>query len=169
MDGIEHYKSTKDFDNYINILEENGIVDARTKLENMYILDYLIINDDRHLNNFGIVRDVNTLKWLDVAPIFDSGKALNISMFEDEITNDNGKLFYEEKNFDELIKIVNNPKRIDIEKLNGIDKDFENLLREYKNIAHISDKKISRLCSELNRRIEKYKEIIKKCNYVAKK
>ena len=31
----------------------------RLKLENMFILDYLILNEDRHLNNFGIIRDVN--------------------------------------------------------------------------------------------------------------
>lgn len=35
--------------------------DARAKIENMYILDFLIMNEDRHLNNFGIIRDVNTL------------------------------------------------------------------------------------------------------------
>ena len=48
----------KDYEEYINILEEHGISDARIKMENMYIIDYLIMNEDRHLNNFGIIRDV---------------------------------------------------------------------------------------------------------------
>ena len=49
----------------------------------MILLDYLIMNVDRHLNNLGIIRDVNTLRWLRVAPIFDSGEAMNIDMLDD--------------------------------------------------------------------------------------
>lgn len=67
-----------DYDSYIHKLESKGIEDARIKMENMFILDYLMLNEDRHLNNFGIIRNVNTLKWMDVAPIFDSGQSLNI-------------------------------------------------------------------------------------------
>ena len=68
----------KAYEEYIKILEYNDIQDAREKLENMFILDYLILNEDRHLNNFGIIRDVNTLKWLNVSPIFDNGQSFNI-------------------------------------------------------------------------------------------
>lgn len=46
---------------YIKILENKGINNVREKLENMFILDYLILNEDRHLNNFGIIRNVNNL------------------------------------------------------------------------------------------------------------
>ena len=70
---MKRHNSKEDYEDYIKVLEENGITDARIKIENMYILDYIIMNEDRHLNNFGIIRDVNTLKWLDVAPIFDNG------------------------------------------------------------------------------------------------
>ena len=60
---------------YIKILEEHGIVDARTQMENMFILDFLIMNEDRHLNNFGIIRDVNTLKWMKCAQYLIMDKA----------------------------------------------------------------------------------------------
>ena len=66
---MKRHDNEEDYEDYIKVLEDNGIKDARTKIENMYILDFLIMNEDRHLNNFGIIRDVNTLKWLDVAPI----------------------------------------------------------------------------------------------------
>ena len=52
---MKRYDSKEDYEEYIKVLEENGIVDAREKLENMYILDFLIMNEDRHLNNFGII------------------------------------------------------------------------------------------------------------------
>ena len=47
----------------------------------MFILDFFMLNDDRHLNNFGIIGDVNNLKWLDVVPIFDNGQSLNIALW----------------------------------------------------------------------------------------
>ena len=157
------YDTLKDYEEYIKILEKNGIKEARIKLENMYILDYLIMNEDRHLNNFGIIRDVNTLKWLDVAPIFDNGQSLNIQDYNEEevIISGHGRLFYEIKTFDEIIKVVKDIKRIDISKLDGIVEWFDNLLHKYQNITNMSDRRINRLCILLNSKINKLKELIK--------
>ena len=160
--NMKRYDSEEDYEEYIKCLEENGIPNAREKIENMYILDFLIMNEDRHLNNFGIIRDVNTLKWLDVAPIFDNGMALNIPYYDENevIISGNGRFFYEVKPFDEIIKVVRNIKRIDISKLDDIPECFDNLLHEYQHITHISDKRIYRLCVILQRQINKLKKII---------
>lgn len=160
--NMKRYDSEEDYEEYIKCLEENGIPNAREKIENMYILDFLIMNEDRHLNNFGIIRDVNTLKWLDVAPIFDNGMALNIQSYDDEelIISGMGRLFYEVKPFDEIIKVVHNIKRIDISKLSDISEEFDKLLHKYQSITKMSDKRIYRLCVLLNRQINKLKKII---------
>ena len=42
----------------------------------MITLDYIIANEDRHLTNFGFVRNAETLVWLGVAPLFDCGTSL---------------------------------------------------------------------------------------------
>ena len=42
----------------------------------MIVLDYIIANEDRHFNNFGLLRDPETLEWLGAAPIYDSGTSL---------------------------------------------------------------------------------------------
>ena len=42
-------------------------------LDKMMLVDALIDNNDRHLGNFGIVRNVDTLKVERLAPIFDCG------------------------------------------------------------------------------------------------
>ena len=141
--------------------EEYGISDARIKMENMYIIDYLIMNEDRHLNNFGIIRDVNTLKWLDVAPIFDNGESLNITYYDNEELHisGEGRLFYEVKPFDEIIKVVKDIKRIDLSKLDGIVEWFDKLLHKYQNITGFSDTRTNRLCILLNRQINKLKEL----------
>ena len=160
--NMKRYDSEEDYEEYIKCLEENGIPNVREKIENMYILDFLIMNEDRHLNNFGIIRDVNTLKWLDVAPIFDNGMALNIQSYDDEelIISGMGRLFYEVKPFDEIIKVVHNIKRIDISKLSDIPEEFDKLLHKYQSITKMSDKRIYRLCVLLNRQINKLKKII---------
>lgn len=160
--GDKKNNNLLDYENYIKILKENGIDNVREKMENMYILDFLIMNEDRHLNNFGIIRNVNTLKWLDVCPIFDNGQSLNIVSYDDDviITEGNGRLFYETKPFDRIITIVKNIKRIDIDKLDGLVEWFNELLHKYQSITHMSDNRINKLCIILNRQINKLKSII---------
>ena len=120
------------------------------------------MNEDRHLNNFGIIRDVNTLKWLDIAPIFDNGQSLNIAYYDDEELHisGEGRLFYEVKPFDEIIKVVKDITRIDVSKLENIPEEFEILLHKYQYITKMSDKRIYRLCVLLQRQINKLKKMI---------
>ena len=164
--NMKRNDNEEDYEDYIKVLEEHGIENARIKVENMYILDYIIMNEDRHLNNFGIIRDVNTLKWVDVCPIFDNGMALNIPYYNEEevIISGHGRLFYEVKPFDEIIKVVKNIKRIDISKLDGIVEWFDELLHQYQHITKMSDIRINRICIILNRQINKLKEIINNCD-----
>lgn len=162
MNGLKRYGNTKDYEEYISILEKQGIKDARIKLENMYILDFLIMNEDRHLNNFGIIRDVNTLKWLDVAPIFDNGQSLNTLYYDEEELHisGEGKFFYEVKPFDEIIRIVKDIKRIDVKVLEDLPEWFDNLLHKYQYLTGYSDTRINKLCILLSRQINKLKNLI---------
>lgn len=157
---MDRHNNIDDYEDYINILEENGIKNARIEMENMYILDFLIMNEDRHLNNFGIIRNVNTLKWLCCAPIFDNGQSLNIEYYDDNELHisGEGRFFYEVKPFDEIIKVVEDIKRIDIDKLDGIVEWFDDLLHKYQYITNFSDTRINKLCILLNRQINKLKK-----------
>ena len=119
------------------------------------------MNEDRHLNNFGIIRDVNTLKWIDVAPIFDNGQSLNIEYYDEEElhVSGEGRLFYEVKPFEEIITIVKNIKRIDLSKLDGIVEWFDLLLHKYQYLTNFSDSRINKLCILLNRQINRLKKL----------
>ena len=156
---LNRYDNIRDYEEYIKELENNGIKNVREKLENMFILDFLIMTEDRHLNNFGIIRNVNTLEWIDIAPIFDNGMALNVEYFNDDelVISGYGRFFYELKPFDEIIKVVKNINRIDISKLDGIVEWFDDLLHKYQNITNMSDVRINNLCVLLNRQINKLK------------
>ena len=155
--GIENKEEA--YEKYINILEEKGILNVQEKLENMFILDYLILNEDRHLNNFGIIRDVNTLKWIDMAPIFDNGQSLNILDYNDEelIVNGQGRIFYSVDDFDSIISKVTSIKRFDLSKLDDIVDEFRELLYKYQYITNMTDRRINKICALLEGRINKLK------------
>ena len=123
----------------------------------MFILDFLMLNNDRHLNNFGIIRDVNNLKWLDVAPIFDNGQSLNIEYYDDKEMQIacEGRFFYEFLSFEEIVKVVKDIKRINVNKLDSVVEWFDDLLHKYQNITNYSDSRINKLCILLNRQINK--------------
>lgn len=164
VNSMKRHENLEDYEEYISILEREGIKNAREKVENMYILDFLIMNEDRHLNNFGIIRDVNNLSWIDVAPIFDNGMSLNIPCYDEEdvVISGYGRLFYEIKPFDEIIKVVKNIKRIDTSVLEDLPEWYDKLLHEYQSITLMPDKRIYNLCVLLQRQINKLKDLIEK-------
>lgn len=65
-----------DYAHLLRCAEALGISGVRAALDKMLVLDYIISNEDRHYNNFGFVRNAETLEWLGLAPVFDSGTSL---------------------------------------------------------------------------------------------
>ena len=61
---------------FVRLCEERGITGVKHFLDVMLSVDFLIANTDRHLNNFGILRNPVTLEWVSMAPVFDSGNSL---------------------------------------------------------------------------------------------
>lgn len=151
------------YETYISLLEKHGIKDARSSLEDMFILDYIMLNEDRHLNNFGIIRDVQTLNWISTAPIFDTGESLNIIDYSDEevIINGDGRFFYNVSNFDNILDNIKDLKKYDLNKLDGICEEFDELLHKYQHITKMTDRRINKICTLLFSRINKLKKKIR--------
>lgn len=161
---ILHNNCDKDnaYETYIKVLEDNGINNVRNEIENMFILDFIMLNEDRHLNNFGIIRNAINLEWVDTAPIFDTGQSLNILDYSDEelIINGDGRFFYNVDNFDAIIKRIKNIERFDLSKLDGLCEEFEELLHKYQYITKMTDRRINKICTLLFSRINKLKRFI---------
>jgi hypothetical protein len=64
------------YEHYIDICNEHKIKDAKENVDAMITIDFFIGNEDRHRGNFGILRNVDTLEWVKIAPIFDNGNSL---------------------------------------------------------------------------------------------
>lgn len=50
-------------------------LDIKKYLRNIFTLDFITLNEDRHFNNLTVISDTNNNKYL-TAPIFDNGKSL---------------------------------------------------------------------------------------------
>ena len=61
---------------YLDFLEEALVSSAKEKIQKQLLLDALLDNTDRHLNNFGVIRNVSTLQIMDVALNYDCGRIL---------------------------------------------------------------------------------------------
>lgn len=68
--------SQNDYQFLVDSFESLGLRDVETFLSKMFVCDYIIGNYDRHYNNFGVIRNVETLEYTRMAPIFDSGNSL---------------------------------------------------------------------------------------------
>ena len=157
-----------DYEFYIQILEKHNVPNARENMENLFILDYLMLNNDRHLKNFGIIRNVNTLKWEKVAPIFDTGESMQCDKYTDEInfSSGKGKFFSNtDKDYEDILKIIGkNILRVDLSKLKGICDDYRLIHEKYQDKLDMSDKRKEKLVSGLNKRITKLSEFISNIN-----
>lgn len=156
----EYYEFLDDEDkytHYIRCLNNLGIKDAETLTDKMIVCDYIIANKDRHFNNFGVIRDVNTLKFIDVAPIIDNG----CSLWYDENDMYVGEFFLT-KPFEEYEKkqlsLVKKLEWLDISKLEDFPNEVKTILSMDKLL---SKERINKIVDQIKFRIEFVKELKK--------
>lgn len=138
------------YTHYLRCLNNLGVKDAKTLIDKMIVCDYIIANKDRHFNNFGVIRDVNTLKITSVAPLFDNG----CSLWYDENDMYVGEFFLT-KPFEEYestqLGLVKNLDWLDVSKLDGFANDVRDILMQNKLL---SKERIDKIVELVNQRIE---------------
>lgn len=137
-----------------------GIRGAEDAVNGMLVLDFIIANEDRHLNNFGAVRRADTLEFLGMAPIYDSGTSL---WFDKPLPMIHAKANVICKPFKnshtEQIKLVTDFSWLDFSALKGIDEEFREIIGDS---LFIDGTRCSALCRALSGRIEMLEEIVRK-------
>lgn len=125
MQSTKKDNSTSVYRHYLNCCEALGVPGMEHAIDQMIVLDYLIANEDRHQNNFGLIRDANTLEWLGAAPLFDSGSSLGYDKLPNQILSLRSiecKPF--KKTHAEQLKLVTSFDWIDFGKLDGIEQEI---------------------------------------------
>ena len=64
------------YQHFLRCCNALGIQNIEDDLQKMLAVDFIIANTDRHLRNFGFIRNADTLEWLGLAPVYDSEKSL---------------------------------------------------------------------------------------------
>lgn len=157
-----------DYEHYVRILENHGILAARKKITEMFVVDYLMMNYDRHLKNFGIIRNVETLKWERVTPIFDTGQSMCCDEYTQnmDFTHGCGKFFTDvNKDYNAILKSLDMDtiRAIPIQNLKGLSEEYYVFLKsfqsemEYKN-KEWSDERLKNLKNGLSTRIDLFEK-----------
>lgn len=156
----EYYEFTEDenkYEHYIRCLNNLKIKNANVLVDKMIVCDFILANKDRHFNNFGAIRNVETLEFERIAPIFDNG----CSLWFDENDMYVGEFFLT-KPFEEYEKtqlsLVKNVSWLDINKLDGFALEAREILESNKLL---SKDRIDKITEQIKLRIEFVKELIK--------
>ncbi|MCL2019998.1 MAG: excisionase [Oscillospiraceae bacterium] len=148
------------YQHFLNCCETSGVPNAQDSINKMLTLDYLIFNEDRHYNNFGAVRNAETLEWLGIAPVFDSGTSLWYNQTK-IILNPNILKKIKTKPFrsthEEQIKLVKDFSWLDLSALKGIEDEFHEI---FSHSPYIDEKRIHALCKAFKNRVESLEEYV---------
>ncbi|HRR76463.1 MAG TPA: HipA domain-containing protein [Ruminococcus sp.] len=143
---------------YVDICKELGI-DIVPALDKMIVLDYIIANEDRHFNNFGLLRDANTLEWLGAAPIFDSGTSLWYDRLTSRIPINGVDCKPFKKIHGEQLKLVSSFDWFDISKLNDIEDEILEVFGGDKAALYIDAERAKVIAAEVRNRIDTVESI----------
>lgn len=120
-DLLAEFNLTQQYDTKAHIIELSSRYGANKQevelqLDIMTLVDYLITNRDRHLNNIGFLRDSDTLQIIGMAPIFDNGSSAYIEgQLPEGVTNTTVQNMYNTEL--ECLAYVRNLNILDLNKL----------------------------------------------------
>lgn len=143
------------YQHFLKCCEIAGIGDVTSDLDKMIVLDFIIANEDRHLNNFGFLRDAETLEWLGFAPIYDSGSSLGYDKLASQIDSFHGiecKPF--KKNHIEQLKLVSDFSWLDLNKLSDIEEVIMKVFSDERTKERVGEKRIEAIVHSVKGRIE---------------
>ena len=158
--NLEKSDNVSDYEKYVSILESYGIKDVKKKLSDMYIVDYLMLNTDRHMKNYGIIRNVKTLEWERITPIFDTGTSLqsDVTLPYLDFDNEEYKFFHSHNmTVNELVNYIKLEK-YDLTKLDGLKDEYKKVLEKHSDIIELNPKRLEKTVEGFGERIELLKQ-----------
>jgi len=158
-------KTINDYYTYLKILQSHNVPKAEEYLQKMLMLDYIMLNEDRHLNNFGIIRDVQTLEWKRICPIFDTGRSMNTNVTKAYWNFEEGevKCFTTQliscRNLENIFTVKISEEQI--KRLKSLQKEYREMLTSYKEHTKLSEEEINMLVEGYCKRIEVFEKVTK--------
>lgn len=144
---------TSVYQHFMNCCEALGIPNVKCFIDQMLVADYLLVNEDRHLNNFGAIRNAETLEWIGLAPLYDSGTSLwfdtPTAMIRGAAAQASCKPF--KTSHEEQIKLVPDFSWVNWAALNGIEDEFRAIA---KGSAFVDIERCNAICRGIIVRVQ---------------
>lgn len=151
---------TSAYQHFVNCAKALGIPDVIPYLDRMIVLDYIIANEDRHLNNFGAIRSAETLEWLGMAPIYDSGSSLGYDKVAAEIRKGQNIVCKPFKNHhEEQLKLVSDFSWIDFDRLSDVRELIIETLSSDGAKEYMGESRIEAIADAAQHRIHRVQEL----------
>lgn len=140
----------------LNCCDALGIPGVCDAIDRMLVVDYLLVNEDRHQNNFGFVRNADTLEWIGPAPIYDSGTSLWFDTPTPMINASAARIASKpfKTSHEEQIKLVSCFDWIDWTALDHIEDEFHAIT---KDSVFIDAARRKAICNALRKRVDMLK------------
>ncbi|WP_172135969.1 DNA-binding protein [Adlercreutzia sp. ZJ473] len=138
---------------YLRALSDLGISNAQSAIDKMIVADYLMANFDRHVYNFGLLRNTEQLDWFRIAPLFDNGCGFYSRATADELRRP--RYFWESHPFREYpsqqLALVEDVSWFDAARLDGFVDEVAEVLE---GNSHLSDEFIEGVQRHTQRQID---------------
>lgn len=157
MHSFPRPNHVSNYQHYLTCCKKLGIPGIVTAIDQMIVLDYLIANEDRHQNNFGVIRNAETLEWTGPAPIYDSSSSLWFDKPLGLIQADS-KLVCKpfKQHHHEQLKLVTSFEWLQLEKLDDIEEEIREIFR---GSLFVDEARSEAVCLALRERIEQFRNI----------
>lgn len=145
------------YEHFINVCGKYGIDTEilRRDLEYQIQTDFIMSNTDRHLSNVSILRDADSLQFIRMAPIYDTGKSLFVGKVvaksEKELLNIQTTSFVSTEL--KLLKYVKDRSLVDVTKLPS-----PSFIREkYMCDSQVDKERLEKIIEAYERKIDLYR------------
>lgn len=125
LDAVKKQNHNNNYQHFLNCIDALSIPCTPNDINTILAFDYIINNEDRHYGNFGFIRNVKTLEYQGLAPIFDNGNSLWYQT-----------LTFDIKMLNQLAKPFNNPGTQE-KNLKLLEKHLPNITPELLNECNI--------------------------------
>lgn len=149
------------YGHFVNCCNALGIKGVVPFLDRMITLDYIIANEDRHFNNFGVIRNAETLEWLGIAPVYDSGTSLGYDKLSEQMRNEKDVVCKPFKKYHfEQLSLVSSFDWFDLSRLSDVDDVIRDVFSQNVVENFVDEKRIEAIVNSVKRRIRNLEQII---------
>jgi hypothetical protein len=149
--------NTSYYQHFLNCCSVLDVPDIQDSVNKMITADYLLVNEDRHYNNFGIIRDAETLKARGLAPVYDTGASLwyNTPTGSSFVCNKTRSMTFR-KYHEEQIKFVKDFSWLELSALKDADEEIREIFSQFDFIEPIRRDKICRAFKQRINMLNRY-------------